>query len=298
MNFLSNLTDAVPWGSLAILMGAAAAVGLLLRAHLRLHRRASPESSQLLATAKTATPTPARDPAEAGTATVEFALVFPIVLFLTLVMLQVMLLMTGSFAVQYAAFAAARTAIVQVPVDDTQGYYGVYGNEPANVLNPASDGRKMRTIHQAAAFAMMPVSGPLKQGNVATQAFVEGLAKHYQEMGRPVPPWINGLAADRLRYADAYTQVRVLLPRVEGDEVTYEPVPGGGHIFGPKDPITVQVQHQFFLSIPYVRLIFADGTNEVAGGEGRYALITAQATLSNEGWNPALPPKPTLPRKP
>ena len=303
------------WGLLIILLASVALIVVILRAIWVLHHEphrggrhriddtemeAADDDLALLAgdssdapTATTPTPTTSD-----GTATIEFALVFPIVLFLTLVMLQVMLLMTGNFFVQYAAFAAARTAIVQIPVDDTLGYSGTYGDEPANVLDPSEDGRKMRTIHQAAAFALMPVSGPSKEGDVATTGFVEGLSKHYHDTGRDIPPWIEGMAANRLRYAYQYTRVTVLLPRVEGSKVSYEPLSPSGHRFGPKDPVTVQVRHQFFLSIPYVRLIFADGENAVAGGEGRYTTITAQATLTNEGWNPALPPTPVLPRKP
>ena len=86
-----------------------------------------------------------------GTALIEFVLVLPIALMLVLVMLQSALLMAGNFCVHYAAYCAARSAVVQVPMD--------YGrNEPPNVVlaDPIWSG-KLARIRDAAVWAVMPV---------------------------------------------------------------------------------------------------------------------------------------------
>ena len=49
--------------------------------------------------------------AEGGTATLEFCMVIPIVLFLILLLVQSTLLMVGNQFVHYAAFAATRSAV-------------------------------------------------------------------------------------------------------------------------------------------------------------------------------------------
>ena len=52
-----------------------------------------------------------------GTATIEFALVMPIMLFLILLLAQTTFVMAGNLFVHYAAFAATRSAIVYIPAD-------------------------------------------------------------------------------------------------------------------------------------------------------------------------------------
>jgi hypothetical protein len=67
---------------------------------------------------------------QGGAAIVEFAMVLPILLLLVLLMGQSALLMTGNLCVHYAAFCAARSAIVQVPL-------ALNDTEPRNVLADA-----------------------------------------------------------------------------------------------------------------------------------------------------------------
>jgi len=227
----------------------------------------------------------------AGTATVEFCLVFPIVLFLCLVLVQSTLLMVGNQFVHYAAFAATRSAIVYVPQD-----YAFEG-EPRNVINPAQGRTKFDAIRAAAYLALVPVSGRLADSpeSLRTSDYVSGLHDYFDSYGTQTPRWVDTLAADRLRYAAAHTDVTVWHSQVMGNDVQWFQIePGQYYVFGPHDPITVHVRHKLNLSVPYVRALFADG--EHPDGRGMYALVEAQYTLTNEGIDPTLPPAPELPR--
>ncbi len=228
--------------------------------------------------------------ADEGTATVEFALVFPIALFLCLVLLQTTLLMVGNMFVHYAAFAATRAAIAQIPRNLT------VDGEPVNVIVAGEGAEKFDTIRQAAVLAVMPVSGRSHNGSVAADAFVSGLEEHYAGLNQETPKWVHTLAADRLRYAAANTQVTLLRTKGDADAVSFVSLNGGLSEFGPREAVTVRVEHRFFLSVPYVSAIFADGESDEQGG--RFTLIAAQYTLTNEGIPVELPPEPELPRDP
>jgi TadE-like protein len=228
---------------------------------------------------------------ESGTATVEFCMVFPIVLFLVLILVQSTLLMVGNQFVQYAAFAATRSAIVYIPAD-----YGNYG-EPRNTIVTAQGSPKFDAIRAAAYLAVMPVSGSLQESSqtLRTDDFVAGLRDHFASYSQDAPRWVQTLAADRLRYAAENTVVEVMQTVVTGQDVDYYPISSGGaYTFEPRDAITVRIEHRLNLSVPYIRAIFADG--EQPDGRGKYALVTAHYTLTNEGVNPDLPAVPQLER--
>lgn len=220
-------------------------------------------------------------------------MVFPIVLFLCLVLVQSTLLMVGNQFVHYAAFAATRSAIVYIPQD-----YGLAG-EPRNTIVPAAGNAKFDAIRAAAYLAVVPVCGKLENSpeDLRTDEYVSGLNDYFASYGQDAPRWVQTLAADRLRYAAANTDVNVLYTLVTRGEVEYfdtEDEPGGQYTFGPRDAVTVRIEHRLNLSVPYVRALFADG--EHGEGRGSYALVTAQYTLTNEGVDPSLPPKPELER--
>jgi len=225
-----------------------------------------------------------------GTATIEFALTLPILLFVILALAQTTMLMGGNLFVHYAATAAARSAIVQIPQD--------YPSEPANEYFGSSGSAKYETIRRTAAFAVMPVaSGPGGSTTGAnTGAFIDGLNYYYSSYGDTPPVWIQNLAADRLAYAMAATEIFVFRPEVTGDGtgVYFQPMEGG--TFEPKDPITVRVHHQLNLGVPFANRLYDDG--EQPDGIGRYRDIIASATLTNEGITDELPPPPEIPRIP
>lgn len=235
---------------------------------------------------------------ERGTATIEFALVLPIAMFIALTLTQTTLVMGGYLYVNYAAFAATRTAIVQVPADYTD-----ISGEGANVFVNAPGSEKFERIRRAAVFSLVPVSGRLEsspsRGRVDPAAYAQAIAAFYQAYGRDEPQWNKTLIPGRVRYADAHTTISVMETLVESPtSVRFSDLPPGSYTFGPKDPVTVRVEHDFNLSVPYVRGIFADGDVQTQDGPGQYTLITAQYTLTNEGIDDQLPPTPPLPRQP
>jgi hypothetical protein len=228
-----------------------------------------------------------------GAATVEFVLAFPVLLFLVLTLVQVTLLMVGNVFVHYSAYAATRAAASQVPAD-LQGT----GGEPRNLIVPSRYSPKFEAIERAAWFAVTPVAGrSAEQADVDADGFASDVRAYLRATGRGQPNWAGTLLADRLRYAATHTRVTMMTTEVEGDEVVFRPLsPMRLHTFGPLDPITVEVEHDLFLSIPYVWRMFADGERGGVGNGGGYTTVRARYTMSNEGIDPAMPAPPGLPR--
>jgi hypothetical protein len=219
----------------------------------------------------------------------EFALVFPLLLFMVLVLAQVTFLMTGNLFVHYAAYAATRSAIVQVPQPQEDDGPNHYTHSRGNT--------KCDRIHEAAAIALMPVGGRQTSTNssVNANAFVGGLGQYYT--GHNEPNWVANLAADRLRYALDNTSVAMMRPVIIDERTVEFREIGRGetHYFEARDPITTVVTHRLNLGIPYANRIFAQGENP--HGPGRHVVVTAGYTLTNEGVRDELPPMPTIPRE-
>ncbi|MFW6060836.1 MAG: TadE/TadG family type IV pilus assembly protein [Phycisphaeraceae bacterium] len=263
------------WPLLVGLLACAVALGFALRAGWRVHR------CQSLAALR-------RD--QRGTATMEFVLVFPIVLGLVLVLIQTTLVMAGNYFVHYAAFAATRSATTTIPADRP-----TWSVEPRNQITLSRGSGKFDRIRSAAVLALLPVSGERAGGADRDAAALEsGLTSYYQAHGASAPRWVRTKAGARLRYADRHTGIEMLGVEVGEGEVSFARL-SGIHVFGPHDPVTVRVAHRLNLSVPYARAIFADGSHEA--GEGAYANVAAQYTLTNAGVDPSLPPAPALPRQ-
>ena len=210
-----------------------------------------------------------------------------------LILLQTTLVMVGQGFVHYAAFAATRSAIVYIPYDGT-----AENATPRNVIYTGASDPKFEAIHSAAAFAVMPVCGRLESGAINTTQFTQGLRTYHDQFGQDPPAWIELQAADRLRYAVENTEVTLVRTTATDGAVDFHELPPRTtHRFAPRDPITVSVQHQLNLSVPYARAIFTDGQHTTVDGEGAYTNVQAQYTLTNEGVDPAMPPEPELPRE-
>lgn len=217
---------------------------------------------------------------QSGTAVLEFALVVPIMIFLMLVLAQTTLVMTGNLFVHYSAFAATRSAIVVIPAATSE--------EPPNYMTPQDGYEKFDAIHTAAATALVPVSGRLRSGSGPASAVVDGLVEHYDSYGRDTPVWVQNLIADRVRYAVANTDVQVLRTVVRNaQEVQLRDKIEDDLPFGPREAISVRVEHGFNLSIPVVWPIFDDDNREPV------STIDALYTLTNEGVEVSLPQPPS-----
>jgi len=226
-----------------------------------------------------------------GTATIEFALLLPILLFVILLLAQVTFLMAGNIFVHYSAFAATRAAIVQIPTE--------YPDSPANEYENSPGNTKRDAIWRAAVFALVPASGDVGGGNpngdISADGFVSGLTEFYDAYGASPPPWIDAKMEKRLSYAAEHTDIAMFRPvAIDAFNVEFEPFDSGK--FDPKDPIRVRVDHRLNLPIPYVNQIFADGTH--VDGRSRFINVSAHATLTNEGVLDKMPPEPEVPRLP
>ncbi|MFK7790760.1 MAG: TadE/TadG family type IV pilus assembly protein [Phycisphaeraceae bacterium] len=238
---------------------------------------------------------------DSGVAMVEFVLVTPILLTVTLLLIQTMLVFTGLFYVQYAAFAAARSAIVVIRADM---------EDFPNELSPS--GEKASYIVGSAMIALTPVCGRESSSDdtiIAIGPQMENaFSEMYRNLGEPEPAWVNSLIAQRLNYAINRTEVAVgkVIPGNE-ETMRIEPMTETT-VFSPKEAIVVQVRHEFALSIPLASRVFSavgdSGTYTPAGRDGdspgppgQWTAIQSIAILTNEGIDRRLPEAPEVPRR-
>ncbi len=226
-----------------------------------------------------------------GTAMMEFALVLPFLLFMMLLLAQVTLISAGNVQVHYAGYAATRTAVTQIPQD-----HSARSGSAANVITAAESDAKYDMIHRAGALACVPISGRATGGSVNTEAYLQGLRDYFASLNRAAEPWVAEPLKDRVRYAFNHTFISVGTTRINGDgTVSFVALSDGeSHTFAPREPMTVRLQHELDLAVPYVRAFFADGSHE----SGRFAIVVAQYTLINEGDPTELPEEPILQRLP
>ncbi|MEM6392421.1 MAG: hypothetical protein AAF797_06580 [Planctomycetota bacterium] len=229
---------------------------------------------------------------ENGTATLETVMVLPVLTGIILLVIQLMLLMVGNLFVHYAAHAATRAAIVQVPRDLT-----LNGGTERNLIYPEPGSEKFEAIHLAAATALVPVAG--KDGGTSAEAgaFVDGLYDYYELSGQEPPVWLDTLAGQRLDYALRHTTCHILYA-VNEQQGIYERVdPAIGHQYAPYEPIGVEVEHRLNITIPYMGLFFADGTHNTDTGETPYTDVSASSVMPVQGLPTELPPPPPMPRR-
>lgn len=210
-----------------------------------------------------------RDSGEQGAAILEFAMVLPIALMMVLMMTQASLLWGGNLCVQYASYTAARSAIVTIPQN-------LSITEPANVVEGdvyTSD--KIKRIHQAAAWAIMPVACSDKQapeGDVAD--FQQGLKQFFAGYGLNAPGWVNDNLGRRYQYALDHTDIE-LSP------------PADSNCYARNEDIRVTVRHTFYLAVPYASYVFAhmdkDGVTLPFGTKEYGTKMESACSLTNEG---------------
>lgn len=220
---------------------------------------------------------------ERGQAMTEFAVSFPVVLITTLILMQMALMFQAKNVVTYAAFAAARAAIVWIPAE-AEG-------EGKHAIN-LDGGDKLDKIHQAAAMACIPIAprasvvldGMPLVGDIASSAF----SAFSSMMGS------LGLAGE---YVDAALQ-RYAMSHFATEVVLYKATEGGfeeqsGEVEWdwPTDAdVGVEVRHRYYLPIPLVNRFIGDPWSLISlppffslDLPGRYTQVRAVAVLPLEG---------------
>ena len=209
----------------------------------------------------------ARPDAQEGGAVLEFILVLPILLMLGLIMTQSSLLMGGNLCVNYAAYCAARSAIVQIPANYSP-------SEPPNILGPdRQSSLKRRRIHLAAAYPILPMSANLSRlGEADDRGLIASIDSLYAQYGQQPPEWNGPVIRRKLQWALDKTSVEISEP--EGDNLTYTE----------NQDIKIKVTHTFYLSVPYAAWFFSLAPGGVDLGDGGYGMeMVATGVLTNEG---------------
>ncbi len=206
--------------------------------------------------------------AEGGAVIVEFALVLPFILAFTMIMVQSMLMMAGYMCVHYAAFCAARAAVVQVPANVSSS------NEVPNFVDQGGS-VKLPRIKSSAVWPLIPISCGSDDYPVSQECsdLQSGLTSYFGSFGQDIPAWINTQLPRRFSYAMDYTVVTVAPP-------------ASGGLYAEHEDIVVNVEYTFYLSFPYMAKIFKTIGHgvDLNFGQGNYGLpIQATCRLPNEG---------------
>jgi hypothetical protein len=252
-----------------------------------------------------------------------FVLTVPVFIMLMLLAVQITQLMIGLTVVQYAAFAAARSAAVWIPARMDQTWENrldareLTGVDSGGERYRLSGGAKFAKIQQAAALACLPIApsrdlGLANSGDPTTQAVVEvfsALSPTASTNSR-VPTRL----ANKWAYASAATQIQInAFHRRYGDSISSyrdEPplwdsnwlnpdAPFKSNEIGWRDEVTVTVTHNFALLPGPGRLLSRRANQSVQtdtispliqkAGNVYYLPLTASATLVPEGEKSRVP---------
>jgi hypothetical protein len=174
---------------------------------------------------------------ESGVALLEFAVVFPAQLFLTLAIMQLSLLIVGHVLVQHAAFAAARASLVQDVPPPGSGSGGGGGRVTSQMQTAAE---------HAAAVVLVPISPPDSEMQSAPGVLEGGTTRTFKATPTDLSwPTSGGGTFQINRQRGAYALSQVLLD---------ENIPNG--VSSP-DYSAAQVSFDFPLVIPVVGRWFA-----------------------------------------
>ncbi len=213
--------------------------------------------------------------AEHGTSELEFTLALPFFLMSVLTTVQIALMVNANLVVDYAAFAAARSASVWVPQD--------VGDEGTNSIAAAgTNSEKWSRIRRAATIAVLPISPrmlgfrfglaqPPSPMQLDGPALAELAEKADVQPNRSID-YVR-LGADMLNkwlYADNFTDVVL--------------VDGGGNAqrqFSTGAPLTARVTHKFEMAVPFAGPILgaAFGQRYLGLFGGYYVPIAASYSL-------------------
>ena len=256
-----------------------------------------------------------------------FVLTLPIFIIILLFIVQISQLTIGRVVLEYAAFAAARSAIVWIPANLGPGdeqenrigrlrYLGAVLDEDGNVYSEYEvepEGPKYRKIHFAAAMACMPISpsrsvgqSRMHPGNSAADPLIRLYHAYAPEaiFNARIPARIR----NKLAYALNNTHVRIVIrhkdeePELIRHGLGPYPEEFTGNEIGWQDQILVTVTHDFallpgpgtILARPASTASSAPSTQRVAQRIGRSGTVftypvRGTVRLGNEGEKPVLP---------
>ena len=224
---------------------------------------------------------------ERGTAVFEFP--FALLLLIVLVMLtwQLALMASAYLVVDYSAFVAARALAVKA------GERGGRHEPRGRFVTDDEDlvaGTKGRFATSAAVLALVPIAGEAPKGqrhghqSLADQAFEA--VKRLKMPGQPEDLLTRDAIHARLVYGHETTRVKLIDPLAKPDEDTGEaPAEQDLHFEGGRS-LTVQVEHDFELLIPFARRIFGSRRKGTGKHVSYVSEIIARATIVAESFGP------------
>lgn len=230
---------------------------------------------------------------ESGASAVEMTLLLPLLLALLLTILQIALLVQAKFVVNYAAFCAARSAIVAIP-SKVQGAGGVEERNRINLQN--NDAPKMTMIQRAAALPCVAISPVWSTG-----ILLATLAQPKPEVAVPMEELALLFPASREDTNISQQLVARAHYAFNPANTSVEIFGEGGNqsgSFGEQELVRVRVTFRYYLTVPFANRLFGtsyygikflDGFG-LLNQSGLYAPITEEYTMVNEG-------EPPFPRK-
>jgi len=209
-----------------------------------------------------------------ASASAEMVMVLPIFIFVILLFIQFILVANATMVMNYAAYNAARSAIVWWP-DDTQ--CTADGNRPTrNTLDKCKKDR----IRKAAVISLIGISPPPAALGTVQNVLMLANDPSSVVLSQALNQ-VNGFFVandvDLGRVANKYLYAN-------NEEFTKVEFPGGDTItdFG---AVTVDVKYRFFLNMPLVGWVFGEpysATGLFLNGP-YYAELKARMSLINEG---------------
>jgi hypothetical protein len=206
--------------------------------------------------------------------------VLPALTVLLLMILQIALVVQAKFVVNYAAFCAARSAIVVIPDSMTEG-----GNrEPRNQLGNPETSQKVEIVQRAAALPLTSIS-PLPGLTEARGLPVLTNWNASVELTKLLPfnVWTPRSMLEQVMqrapyaYYEENTAVKVL---------TQQGAQQG--TFKEHDWVTVKVRYRYYLTVPFASKLFGTAysgnpiSNLIFGAEYYYPIVE-QYTLPMDG---------------
>ena len=219
--------------------------------------------------------------AQAGQAITEFVIVFWALMMVVMGVAQMSLMYNAKNVTLYAAYAAARSAIVWIPMET---------DEPSHEMTLTTGNDKFSNIKNSAVIACVPISrraSHVMMGLPLVGGLVQDVVNAITQMLAVVPGAVQVLDyADRFAYAYFCTNVKFV--RINGNNTTDVATLGDTHNFLPHEDISVQVTHCFHLNIPLAaQLVDKMGTLPpefmlLEFAPGNYTAINAVCTLTLE----------------